>query len=298
MKSQVKKALRLPFRLLEKIDFRGESFLSWCAAAVLGEDAKLRLARQTLIELVGKQTPEKRFKIGSYLNALGNGSVLAERFATRLIDNLSLYESQLGQECIVDTVLDGKEDGVFVEIGVGDGRTISNTYFLEKYRNWTGVLCDPSIKFHDSIRRQRDATLITDAVYDRTGLELQFSEIVGNEELSTLSDQTITDSHDRSAARKYPVNTISFNDLYRQYLNGSTIDYLSLDTEGSELTILNGIDFDAIDISVISVEHSYDGHKLEKIRAHLGRFGYVEILAGVFEFDAVFVKQEICERLK
>jgi FkbM family methyltransferase len=297
MKRFAKKILRLPFLLLEQITLNGESILLRFANAALSEPIKLQLAKQALTDLVGRRSPEKRFKVGTYFNALNDGSALATRFAENLIDNIALYESQLGQECIVDTIFNGKKNGVFVEIGVGDGKNISNTYFLEKHRNWNGLLCEPSVKFHDSIRRDRKAKLVDAAVYDRTGLELQFSEVVGSEELSTLSDQKTFDSHDRSAARKYLVTTISFNDLYRKHLEPSTIDYLSVDTEGSELVILGGINFGAIDISVISVEHSYNASKLKELKNLLEPAGYVEILGGVFDFDALFVKKEIAERL-
>lgn len=242
---------------------------------------------------MSRRNPEKRFKIVSYLNSFSHNSPLAEDFAGNLIENLLKFESQLGQDCIVDTVLRGKTRGVFVEVGVGDGTKISNSYFLEKHRNWTGILCEPSVKFHDAIRQNRSALLVTEAVYDKSDLEIGFSEVIGNEELSTLSDQVITDSHDRSSVLEYVVRTISFNDLYKKYLDGKTIDYLSVDTEGSELAILEAIDFDNIDISVLSVEHNYDKAKLDEISSLLGRFGYVPILPGVFEFDAIFAKKEI-----
>ena len=297
MKRFAKKIFRFPFLLLEQITLNGEPILLRFANAAMSDHTKLQLARQTLTELIGRRSPEKRFKIGTYFNALSDDTTLATRFAENLIDNLALYESQLGQECIVDTIFDGKKNGVFVEIGVGDGRNISNTYFLEKHRNWTGLLCEPSVKFHNSIRRERKATLVAAAVYDRTGLELQFSEVVGNEELSTLADQKTYDLHDRSGARRYLVTTISFNDLYREYLGPTTIDYLSIDTEGSELTILRAIDFETIDISVISVEHSYNASKLQELKNLLEPAGYVEILVGVFDFDALFVKKDIAKKL-
>ena len=58
------------------------------------------------------------------------------------------------------------------------------------------------------------------------------------------------------------------------------------------------IDFKEIDVSVISVEHNYDKNKLEDISAFLDRFGYIEILPGVFEFDAIFAKREIEQTLR
>src|SRR5687767_695471 len=115
MKNFLKKILRFPFQLLQRITLGGESLLWRFTNIALDDDTKLRLSRQTVIDLVGRRHPEKRFKIGSYVNALDDASPLAERFAANLIDNLVLFESQLGQDCLVDTILEGKEAGVFVE---------------------------------------------------------------------------------------------------------------------------------------------------------------------------------------
>ena len=35
------------------------------------------------------------------------------------------------------------DSGVFLEIGANDGYTQSNTYFLERLRNWDGILIEP-----------------------------------------------------------------------------------------------------------------------------------------------------------
>lgn len=298
MKTIIKKLFRLPFLFLNKVKVNKESLLWKYSYEVLSDKDKLRLSKKALFTLMTHRSPGKGFKIVSYLNALNYDTPLVNNFAVNFIENLQLFESQLGQDCIVDTIFNQKKAGVFVEIGVGSGKNISNTYFLEKYRNWTGVLCEPSKKFHDSITKTRKAILVKDAIYDKSGLEINFNEVVGNEELSTLSNYKPSDSHNRTAVKVYLVKTISFNDLYKKYLEKKKIDYLSVDTEGSELIILGAIDFNKIDISVISVEHNYDKNKLDEISSLLDRFGYIEILPGVFEFDAIFVKRGIEQTFK
>lgn len=295
MNSSIKKLVLLPFILLDEVKLNNNSLLWRSVNSVFADKAKLRLSKPILFNLLKEKDPQNGFKVCSYLNALGHDSKLAERFAERLIANLQTYESQLGQDCLVDTLFDGMNGGVFVEIGVGDGKKISNSYFLEKHRKWTGILCEPSTRFHDSIRKCRSAVLVTNAVYDRSDLELEFSEVVGNEELSTLARQALSDSHNRTDARKYAITTISFQDLYERFLKDKKIDYLSVDTEGSELTILNSIRFDQIDVSVISVEHNYDEAKLYELSELLGQHGYVQVLPGVFEFDAIFAKSAVIQ---
>jgi hypothetical protein len=58
-------------------------------------------------------------------------------------------------------------------------------------------------------------------------------------------------------ATYYPVTTISLEDLLVKYDAPRYIDYLSIDTEGSEFEILNSFDFSKYYIKYITVEHNY-----------------------------------------
>lgn len=48
------------------------------------------------------------------------------------------------------------------------------------------------------------------------------------------------------------------------------IDYLSIDTEGSELTILRSIDFGGLDVNLISVENNYGDPRFNALLARAG----------------------------
>ena len=50
--------------------------------------------------------------------------------------------SQAYQDMFVLTMLNGKKNGTFVEIGAYDEKNISNTYLLEKEFKWTGISID------------------------------------------------------------------------------------------------------------------------------------------------------------
>lgn len=290
MNSALKQIALFPISVLERLRHKDESVFTHAARSKLSPETKIRLAKEVMFEKIALRDPVEWHRFETYVNAVAFGSPLADEFASNLIRNFCLYESQVGQDCFIDTIFRGKTAGTFVEIGVGDGRNISNTYFFEKHRGWTGLLCEPATIFHESIREKRSATLVTDAVYDRTGAEVEFREVIGKEELSTLAGQTITDSHDRSDARTYTVSTISFNDLYDRHLAGRPVDYLSIDTEGSELAIIRSIDLQRIDIAAISVEHNYDKEKHREIKDHLEQNGFIEVLEGVFEIDSMFIK--------
>jgi FkbM family methyltransferase len=87
-------------------------------------------------------------------------------------------------------------------------------------------------------------------------------------ELSTASDFLGNEGElhaaSRQNARVYKVNTVTLNDMLRDCHAPAEIDYLSIDTEGSEYKILSGFNFELCRIRVITVEHNY-GSDRERI---------------------------------
>lgn len=77
--------------------------------------------------------------------------------------------------------------------------------------------------------------------------------------LSTLMDFEANDMHKatRKSHKTYQVTTVSLEDLLDFYDAPKEIDYLSIDTEGSELEILSAFDFNKYKIKIITVEHNW-----------------------------------------
>lgn len=50
------------------------------------------------------------------------------------------------------------------------------------------------------------------------------------------------------------MQTISLNDLLKRFNAPATVDYISMDTEGSELDILGEFDFEARDVRLFTIE--------------------------------------------
>ena len=81
-------------------------------------------------------------------------------------ENIENNWSQSMQDMFVLSMLDGKRDGVYVEIGPDQPRVISNTYLLENNFDWSGVsfeLDADKVTYFNSIRKNKclseDATL-------------------------------------------------------------------------------------------------------------------------------------------
>jgi hypothetical protein len=112
-------------------------------------------------------------------------------------------------------------------------------------------------------------------------------------ELGTISKYSDGDSHanERQTGRNYEVETVSLCDLLSEHQSPSYIDYLSIDTEGSECEILRTFDFDRYSFGLITVEHNFTANRLE-LNHVLTRAGYHRVLVEVSCQDDWYVSRE------
>jgi len=198
-------------------------------------------------------------------------------------------KSQLGQDMFVLSELGFKKDGYFVEFGATNGVDLSNTYLLEKDLGWTGILAEPAKVWAEALTKNRKCHIDYDCVWSTSGEVLEFNE-VNAAELSTISTFSGVDEHatTRTSGTKYLVTTISLLDLLKKYNAPKEIDYLSIDTEGSEFDILNAFDFDAYKFKVITCEHNFTPMRV-KIYELLTSKGYTRKHTEYSRFDDWYV---------
>lgn len=198
-------------------------------------------------------------------------------------------QAQLWQDLFVLHELGMKREGFFVEFGATNGVSLSNTYLLEKHFGWKGILAEPARCWHEALHKNRAASIEKKCVWSRTGEVLTFNE-TDIAELSTINAFSGSDSHDviRQHGTTYPVETISLVDLLRTHNAPALIDYLSIDTEGSEFEILSNFDFGEFRFRIITCEHNGTGAR-EKIFDLLTANGYVRKYTQLSRFDDWYV---------
>jgi FkbM family methyltransferase len=162
--------------------------------------------------------------------------------------------SQLEQDLWILESTNFKRNGYFIDIGAYDGVFHSNTYLLEKKYGWSGICVEPSNKF-DELKVNRSCLTENLCVYNNSNSIVEFTEIDYNMELSGCADD-FKDDHERNSINHKKISTISLTDLCIKYNCPNTIDYLSIDTEGSELKILEAHNFESFKFLFISIEHN------------------------------------------
>jgi FkbM family methyltransferase len=202
---------------------------------------------------------------------------------------LDKSKSQLRQDLFVLHILNNKKDGYFVEFGGANGINLSNSYLLETQFNWNGIIAEPGKNWHHDLFNNRKCIIETRCIWNKSGEKLIFNE-TNDMELSTIDKFSNSDSHAfaRETGNKYIVDTISLLDLLDFHNAPKEIDYLSIDTEGSELEILNAFDFKKYKIKIITCEHNYTTNR-DKIFSLLISNGYERKYQSISNFDDWYV---------
>mgnify|MGYP001311808076 CR=1 FL=1 len=220
-------------------------------------------------------------------------------FYSYLLKHRNSSKSQLFQDLFVQFIHNDKSNGTFLEFGATDGVALSNSLMLENKFGWSGVLAEPSPQWHPNLFENRpNATILTECIYSETGKKLDFF-ISESGALSTLEEfrkSDISSMPGNTQARNASgynckVETISLNDVISKYFDGTKIDYMSVDTEGSELLILQQFDFESYAPKVVTVEHNFTDaeNQLDEL---FFKHNYQRFFKGFTQFDAWYVLKE------
>lgn len=201
------------------------------------------------------------------------------------------YPSQAGQDRYLDTeIFREKRDGVFVEVGGFDGITGSNCLFFELFRDWRGLIVEPSPDLAAAIRDIRRVPCIEAAVAAEAGsapfisVENGYTQMSGlarsydPDILSLVRENSDHQETELEVATRPLADILGANDL-------QTVDYISLDVEGAELEILSGFPFDDFDVTAWSVENSTRNPKIPEL---MECAGYRRAI--VLGVDEIFVR--------
>ena len=180
-----------------------------------------------------------------------------------------------------------------------NGIELSNTLLLEKEFDWNGVLAEPSPEWQNQLRANRPKSkLLSECVYSETGKTVNF--FVSKEgALSTIEEFRESDIESLPINSKMrnedgfsvKVPTISLNDVFIKYFNGERINYMSVDTEGSEFLILSNFNFDKYGPKIVTVEHNFTSSE-KKLDSLFKENKYKRMFAPHTQFDAWYVRED------
>jgi FkbM family methyltransferase len=201
----------------------------------------------------------------------------------------SFYKSQWKQDKLLnDKFFKNNINGIFVDIGAHDGIDKSNSYFFENILNWSGICIEPNPIIFDKLKNNRSSLNLNVGCYCVEG-EFDFLLNTGYTEMLSGLKNTYCKEHlnritneqklNGGKSKTIKIKTSVLNDIFDKNFI-SIIDYLSIDTEGSEYEILLGIDFDKYHINIIDVEINYKDDKFDKIKKLLSKYFIIDSVIG------------------
>ena len=209
----------------------------------------------------------------------------------KCVEYISHSKSERFQDLFVLAMVDFKSEGFFVEFGALDGFSISNSYLLEKKFGWNGILAEPARSCHSDLMKCRDVFIDFDCVWHTSNKKINFWELsslalsgtpLGYKKLQNKRPKAI------KKQKEYQVSTVSLDDLLQRYNAPAKVDYLSIDTEGTELEIIRSFNFKNYQFSVITIEHNFTSDRDEQFNI-LTSNGYRRILESYSGIDDWYI---------
>jgi hypothetical protein len=95
----------------------------------------------------------------------------------------------------------------------------------------------------------------------------------------------------RTTKNLYKVKTVTLNDIFYEN-NLSSVDFLSIDTDGTEYEIIKNFDFKRFKVKILVIEHNYQNFRKPIVNL-LKKNNYVNLFREISGHDDWFVLKEV-----
>jgi len=159
-------------------------------------------------------------------------------------------------------------NGFFIEAGANDGVSQNNTKIFEDLYGWTGLLVEPSFDaFSKCVVNRPNCIKVNCALTSSDEIKSLYGDFDGHL-MSSINGSR------RESEFSIQVQSRTLTSILNEY-KVEKVDFISLDVEGHELSVLQGMDFNKWVPKYILIEINRDARK--SIEDYLSTFGYKNI---------------------
>lgn len=201
-----------------------------------------------------------------FYNIIGHYRFLRiRRYLYSYLINMGISHSKDKIDFKVLKRLSFKKEGFFIECGAADGITYSNSFLLEKKYAWKGILIEPINDQFNALKKYRKNAICekhiltsiqesgkTIKIYDAGPESLIQEDQIQNLSMSNADRMETLEAKNMIKGIENVVS-ISLSELLDIH-NINHVDVFFLDVEGSEINVLDGVDFNKHNIDNIVVE--------------------------------------------
>ncbi len=192
---------------------------------------------------------------------------------------MSRYFGQFETDRIIEEYFSNdKISGNCAEIGATDGINGSNTLIFEK-KGWFCICVEPNPAYYEPLKRNRNIALPY-ACSDTDNESVDFFVYdIGNSNYSAISglqaDEKLVESHKHLIQNVTPikVKTRTLNSILTECEFDKKFDFISIDTEGTELDVLKGFDIKKYEPTLFVIENNHNDPFIEE---YLKQFNYIK----------------------
>jgi FkbM family methyltransferase len=200
--------------------------------------------------------------------------------------------SQYNEESFLSDFFGEKKDGVVVEIGAAYVDKNSNSKLLIE-KGWRSLLVEPNTiffkKLKEHYKENQSVYLENVCAYSDDIDSVKFYEFDRGDDDDARQVSTMDDCFRERVKRLYgdhyvqiETKAVKTSKLIEKYFKH--VDFLSIDTEGSDMNVILGIDFESVYISLLchesqNSEQIFDGelNVNEQIYNHLKNKGFQKV---------------------
>jgi len=149
------------------------------------------------------------------------------------------------------------KNGFYIDCGANDGVNQSTTWYYEKYLNWNGILIEPIPDVFYELKKNRSKknyfynTALTDFNYKSKTIKFNLNKN------DTLTGSIYSKDQFLKKTQTTEVKATTLDEIIKKNKSNKLIDLFSLDVEGYEFEVLNGINYDDTKFKFFLIETEF-----------------------------------------
>lgn len=191
-----------------------------------------------------------------------------------------MYYGQWETDKIIESYFKEQNTGFCIEVGAYDGVKGSNTKLFND-KGWNTMCIEPNPFVFEELQKNRPNSICINAACDRfigtAGLEIfNFKSGIQSSLTSLDTDVRLIEDYEQAIINREIVTTqvVTLNHILSSN-NITNIDFISIDTEGTEIKVLQGINLDKFKPTLLVVENNYND---TNIPDYLDDYGYIKVI--------------------